>query len=524
MRFYLNSIFTDKDRQQMSELGISESQVSDQLIIFREGIPAIKLQKPCTVGDGIITLKNSDVKKYSDIYTEAQAEGRAMKFVPASGAATRMFKLLIKFNQKLNKIDKAEIEKEASKENNHKELLKFIERIRRFAFFNDLKEVLSKKGIDIEDRIQQGKFKEIVNALISEDGLNYAELPKGLIKFHKYNSTERTAFEEHLVETAAYCKDKDGKARIHFTISLEHDQRILTYIESIRNKYEDDIHFDIKYSFQNPATNTIAVDMQNNPFRLDDGSILFRPGGHGALLENLNNLNGDIVFMKNIDNVVPDRLKGETYKYKRILGGLLVELQQNVFKYLQKLNNGENNSQLINEVMEFSRNELSVIIPKHINNASNEEQKQFLINKLNRPTRVCGIVKNEGEPGGGPFWVEDKNGNFSLQVVEAAQVDNKPEQKEIWQSATHFSPTDFVCAVRDFNGNPFNLMKYRDPDAGFITKKSQDGRDLKALELPGLWNGSMAFWNTIFVEVPIITFNPVKTILDLLRPNHQPVN
>jgi hypothetical protein len=519
----LGSIFSENDIRQMSEMGIDETKALEQLKIFKNGIPEIKLQRPCTVGDGIKVLKNSDGEKYSKSYSEVEASGRSMKFVPASGAATRMFKLLINFNNKFGKIEKEKIEEEASKNEKYKKLLKFINGIRDYAFFKDLKNVLTENGFDIEQEIQKGQFKEIVNALISEDRLNYTELPKGLIKFHKYDSGERTAFEEHLVEAAAYCKDEKGKATIHFTISQEHEQKIQDHIESIRGKYENDVSFDINYSFQKPSTNTIAVDMQNNPFRLKDGSILFRPGGHGALLENLNDLNGDIIFIKNIDNVVPDRLKGETYKYKRILAGILGELQQTIFNYLDKLHNIKNDSELLSEVMEFSSNELSVFIPDHIKNASSEERKNFLINKLNRPIRVCGMVKNEGEPGGGPFWVEDKNRNISLQVVEAAQVDSDNKaQIEIWKSATHFSPTDFVCGVRDFNGEPFDLMKYRDPDAGFITKKSQDGRELKALELPGLWNGSMAYWNTIFVEVPIITFNPVKTILDFLRPNHQP--
>lgn len=523
-RFHLNSVFSEKDIRQMAKIGISKSQALKQIQIFSKGIPPIKLKKPCTIGAGIKVLQNVDVNEYTANYQEAVKMGRIMKFVPASGAATRMFKLLIKFNNENNRIDIKEIEKKAEGSEEHKNFLKFLKGIEDYAFFNDLKKVLTHKGINIEQQVEEGQFKELVNAIISEDGLNYAELPKGLIKFHRYDSGARTAFEEHLVEATSYCEDSSGNARIHFTISPEHESIVRSHIESVRDKYEkDDTRFEVNYSFQKPSTNTIAVDMQNNPFRTGDGSILFRPGGHGALLENLNEIKGDIIFIKNIDNVVPDRLKGETYKYKRILAGLLVELQQTIFDYLDKLYGTKNEPELLKEVMEFSRNDLSVLIPNQVHNTSIEGQKQFLISKLNRPIRVCGMVKNQGEPGGGPFWIEDKDGNISLQVVEAAQVDkDNPIQKEIWQSATHFSPTDFVCAVQNFKGNPFDLMNHRDPDAGFITQKSQDGRELKALELPGLWNGSMAFWNTIFVEVPIITFNPVKTILDLLRPNHQP--
>ena len=523
-RFHLNSVFSEKDIRQMAKIGISKSQALKQIQIFSKGIPPIKLKKPCTIGAGIKVLQNVDVNEYTANYQEAVKMGRIMKFVPASGAATRMFKLLIKFNNENNRIDIKEIGNRAESSKEHKDFLKFLKGIEDYAFFNDLKKVLTHKGINIEQQVEEGQFKELVNAIISEDGLNYAELPKGLIKFHRYDSGARTAFEEHLVEATSYCEDSSGNARIHFTISPEHESIVRSHIESVRDKYEkDDTRFEVNYSFQKPSTNTIAVDMQNNPFRTGDGSILFRPGGHGALLENLNEIKGDIIFIKNIDNVVPDRLKGETYKYKRILAGLLVELQQTIFDYLDKLYGTKNEPELLKEVMEFSRNDLSVLIPNQVHNTSIEGQKQFLISKLNRPIRVCGMVKNEGEPGGGPFWIEDKDGNISLQVVEAAQVDkDNPIQKEIWQSATHFSPTDFVCGVQNFKGNPFDLMNHRDPDAGFITQKSQDGRELKALELPGLWNGSMAFWNTIFVEVPIITFNPVKTILDLLRPNHQP--
>lgn len=508
----------------MAELGVSEEKALEQLEIFKKGIPPIRLQRPCTVGDGITVLDDSEIKSYSQVYREAAAEGRMMKFVPASGAASRMFKTLLKFDNELEKIDRAEVEKNAQSDDDYADLLKFIRGIRNYAFFEELKGILNRKGIDIEERIQQGRFKEIVNAVIAGDGLNYAELPKGLIKFHQYNSEARTALEEHLVEAAAYCKDKEGIARIHFTISPEHEETVREHIESVRHKYEQDgVRLEVTFSFQKPSTDTIAVDMENNPFRLDDGTILFRPGGHGALLENINELNGDIIFIKNIDNVAPDRLKGETYKYKRVLGGLLVELQQTVFGYLDRLSEENDNPHLIAEALDFARNRLLIDIPDEITSAPAEKQRQFLLEKLNRPIRVGGMVKNEGEPGGGPFWVESPDGAVSMQVVEAAQVNNAdPRQEEIWHSATHFSPTDFVCAVRDFRGKPFDLMKFRDPDSGFITKKSQNGRDLKALELPGLWNGSMAYWNTVFVEVPIITFNPVKTILDLLRPNHQP--
>ncbi|MFQ5584772.1 MAG: DUF4301 family protein, partial [Calditrichia bacterium] len=317
---------------------------------------------------------------------------------------------------------------------------------------------------------------------------------------------------------------KSNTARIHFTVSREHAAIVKKHIEDVRPLYErGKVTLKVAYSSQKPSTNFIAVDLENKPFRLPDGRLLFRPGGHGALLENLSNLRGDIVIIKNIDNVVPDRLKGETYKYKRILGGYLVVLRETTFRYLELLETGNPDMELIEEVSCFAREKLLANLPGDFQEKNDEEKRKILFSILNRPIRVCGMVRNVGEPGGGPFWVIDGSGSISLQVVESSQVDtNSPPQAKIWKSATHFSPTDFLCSVRDYKEKPFDLLKFRDSTAGFIAYKSRDGRDLKSIELPGLWNGGMAFWNSIFVEVPIITFNPVKTILDLLRKEHLP--
>ena len=296
------------------------------------------------------------------------------------------------------------------------------------------------------------------------------------------------------------------------------------HLEEVRPLYEDpDTTYEITFSEQEPASDTIAVDMNSEPFRDSEGRLLFRPGGHGALLRNLNGLRGDVVFLKNIDNVVPDRLKGETTRYRKALGGYLVELQDILFGYLRRLCAGERDGRLIHEMVEFLRQRFPSSVPDHLDRLSEKEKADFLFARLNRPTRVCGMVRNEGEPGGGPFWVRHADGTLSPQIVESSQVDMKSEeQKAVWAASTHFNPVDLVCGVRDFRGNPFNLMDYTDPDTGFISVKSKDGLDLKALELPGLWNGAMARWNTVFVEVPSSTFNPVKTVLDLLRPAHQP--
>jgi hypothetical protein len=346
-----------------------------------------------------------------------------------------------------------------------------------------------------------------------------------LLKFHQYSNGRRTAFEEHLVEAADYVKDAHGLCRLHFTVSSEHQKRFEGLLEEVRHRYEKNYNarFQVDFSLQKRSTDTIAVDIYNQPFREKDGKLLFRPGGHGALIENLNDLKGDIIYIKNIDNVATDRIKGPTFLWKKILAGCLIELQKKIFTYLERLVAQKPDEQFLDEVTDFARERLCLTPPNSWQRKSIREKREFLLNKLNRPLRVCGMVKNEGEPGGGPFWVEGKDGALSMQIVESAQVDpNSNEQQAIFASGTHFNPVDIVCGVRDYIGDPFDLWNYIDADAVFISQKSKDGRNLKALELPGLWNGAMANWITLFVEVPIITFNPVKTINDLLRKEHQP--
>jgi len=350
-------------------------------------------------------------------------------------------------------------------------------------------------------------------------------LPKALLHFHLYPDGPRRAFEEHLVEAAHYAADKKGVARVHFTVSPEHQQEFEEAVESARTKYENHfgIHFNISFSQQKSSTDTMAVDMDNEPFRNEDGSLLFRPGGHGALIENLNDLKGEIIFVKNIDNIVPDRLRDTTYLYKKVIGGLLFRLQEKAFYYLDKLEEGNLSDEELDEIKTFAREQLNIFIPVAYEGYEKIEKIDFLFNKINRPMRVAGMVKNEGEPGGGPFWVVNEQDEWSLQIVESSQMNLKDaEQQKIVSGATHFNPVDLVCGVRDYQGNPFDLREFVDPQTGFISVKSKDGRELKALELPGLWNGAMADWITLFVEAPLVTFNPVKTINDLLRPQHQP--
>ena len=447
-----------------------------------------------------------------------------MKFVPASGAASRMFKSLLSAYHRYEEIKADQGQIKLEEDPDFQALKKTIKDLRRFAFFDDLKSCMTKDDLDIEALLSQADYAPILEYLLTPKGIDIAGLPKGLIPFHQYLDHHRTPFEEHMVEANVYARDKDGVIRLHFTVPETYQDAIKEHIEAAQAHFNlSGGRYEITYSTQKPSTDTIAVDIDNQPFRDQEGRLLFRPGGHGALLENLNDLKGDITFIKNIDNIVPDRLKSTTYTYKRALGGYLTELQDQIFEYLKRLSRKDLDQAFLNEVFDFINQRLSIIPPDAVTQGSMGKQVEFLVDRLNRPLRICGIVKNEGEPGGGPFWVEHEDGTLSKQVIESAQVDMHTDvQKEIWQSSTHFSPVDLVCGVRDYSGNPFNLMEYRDPDTGFISIKSKDGRELKALELPGLWNGSMAFWNTVFVEVPVITFNPVKTILDLLRKEHQP--
>ncbi len=515
-------MFTDNDLKQLKEKGIDIKVVEKQLENFKKGFPYINLVAPATVGNGISAFSEEEVEKWEKFYEDHFAEHEILKFVPASGAASRMFKHLHEFRQKYKGTPEDIAAYEADKSFNS--VYNFFTNIRKFAFFEDLKSVLAKDGYDIDELLEKKDFNVILDYFLGEKGLGYSKLPKGLLLFHNYEDGPRAALEEHLVEAARYAVNKDGVATVHFTVSPEHQEKFQNKVDEKKGKYEKQygVTFDISYSQQKPSTDTVAVDMNNEPFRDEDGTILFRPGGHGALIENLNDLKGDIIFIKNIDNVVPDRLKDTTVQYKKVIGGLLINLQDQTFEYLDELEDGNLSDEKLKEIEDFAKNKLNIFIPDAYEGYEKIEKIDFLYNKLNRPIRVCGMVKNEGEPGGGPFWVKNENDELSLQIIESSQIDfSKPDQKEIVSKATHFNPVDLVCGVSDYKGEPFDLREFVDPNTGFISQKSKDGRDLKALELPGLWNGAMADWNTIFVETPLITFNPVKTVNDLLREQHQ---
>jgi len=512
----------NSDLEQIKNKGIDLSVVEKQLDNFKKGFPYIDLYAPAVSGNGIVTFSEEEANNMEKYFEDNYSDYEILKFVPASGAASRMFKLLHEFRQKY--LGTKEDIRAYEDDKGFNSVYYFFENIKKFAFYEQLKEVMATDGLDIDSLIARKDFNPVLDYFLTEKGLGYSKLPKGLLLFHRYEDGPRMALEEHLVEAARYAVNADGKASVHFTVSPEHQSAFEAAVNAKKGKYESEygVTFDVTYSQQKPSTDTIAVDLSNNPFRNEDGSILFRPGGHGALIENLNDLQGEIVFVKNIDNVVSDRLREPTVLYKKVIGGLLFDMQEQVFDYLEMLEDGNVSEKELEDIKNFAQNQLNIFIPDAYEGYDSMEKIDFLFNKLNRPMRVCGMVKNEGEPGGGPFWIKDENDELSLQIVESSQIDfSKPDQKEIVSKSTHFNPVDLVCGVRNFKGEPFDLTDFVDPQTGFISQKSKDGKDLKAQELPGLWNGAMADWITLFVETPLITFNPVKTINDLLREQHQ---
>ncbi|MBW2595073.1 MAG: DUF4301 family protein [Deltaproteobacteria bacterium] len=504
------NLFTESDLKIIEKEGLTAEEASSQLEILCDGMTPLKLDRPCSIGDGIVVIPDSDREVLISIHNQAAAKGRMTKFVPASGAASRMFRSWFNYYE--------------TKDFNDTEEAEFLKKqIPLFAFYDDLTRVVSRDGHDIRNILGEDT-RVILEYILTPKGLNYAHLPKALLKFHAYPDHNRTSLEEHLVEATMYVQDYRHICRIYITVSGEHRSAVEDYILSIREYYETgyNIKLEISLSVQLSSTDTIAVDMEDKPFRDEKGGLVFRPGGHGALLKNLNAIEEDIIFVKNIDNIVPDRLKPETVLYKKILGGYLVKLQEEIFHYLRFLNENELNEKQFSGIADFCREKLCAVLPSDFEEFPDTRKKGFVFDMLNRPLRVCGMVRAEGEPGGGPFWVKGKDGAQSLQIVEEAQIDAKSEeQKAIWKSSTYFNPVDLVCGIRDYRGEKFDLERYVDKDTHIVSDKSYEGKFLKVLELPGLWNGSMARWNTVFVEVPLATFNPAKTAEDLLRDEHQ---
>ena len=506
-------MLTPNDILQLKTKNLTESQIDEQLSYFIKGFPYSQLKASASVEKGIMLLAENEQNGYIEIWDDyLKDKKRITKFVPASGAASRMFKDLFSFLSA--SYDKPETDFEKV----------FFDRIKYFAFYNKLNDTcVANEGKDIAGLITEGRYKDVVANLLEEKGLDYGSLPKGLLLFHNYNEGVRTAMEEHLSEGAMYAANAEGNVTVHFTVSPEHLSFFKKLVEEKTPLYEKKfgVKYDLSFSTQQSDTDTIAVDLANAPFRDVKGKLVFRPGGHGALIQNLNALDADIIFVKNIDNVVPDSFKDATVRYKKVIAGVLVSLQKRIFEYVRLIESGDYTHEQVEEMIYFLQDELCIknTETKYLEDV---ELVLYIKRKLLRPLRVCGMVKNVGEPGGGPFLAVNPDGTVSPQVIESSQVDmDNSEAKNIYEKGSHFNPVNLVCAVKDVNGNKYNLPDFVDKNTGFISQKSKDGRELKALELPGLWNGSMSDWNTVFVEVPIETFNPVKTVNDLLRPQHQ---
>lgn len=505
-------MLSNQDLKQIAERGITPDAIEHQLLQIKEGFPFLKIESAAAVGRGIFSPGKQQLEKYVSDWTSYLNDNHTIvKFVPASGAASRMFKNLFAFLSADYDVPTTDFEKT------------FFSNIKKFAFKKDLcDKCKTNEGKCVCDLIKDGLYKAVISNLLEEKGLNYGQLPKGLLLFHNYDDGPRTPMEEHLVEAALYA-NSGGHANIHFTVSHAHLDLFKKKVGECLAKFEEkfNVKFNVSFSEQKPSTDTIAANLDNTPFRNEDGSLLFRPGGHGALIENLNEIDADIIFIKNIDNVVPDRIKDETVLYKKLIAGILVDTQKTVFDYLRILDENDVKDETLDEISNFLENILCCHNPKY-NLYSHEEKVAYLKSKLNRPMRVCGVVKNVGEPGGGPFLCYNQDGTISPQILESSQIDsNNSEYIRMFKEGTHFNPVDLVCATKNYKGKHFDLPKFVDRQTGFISSKSKNGKDLKALELPGLWNGAMSDWNTIFVEVPIGTFNPVKTVNDLLREQHQ---
>lgn len=510
---------SDDDFIQMAAHGVSPEDIARQLDIFRKGIPKANLDRPAVKNDGIRVLSETEHEAFALLFDSVKDGRKLKKFVPASGAASRMFKFLIEFR---NEFDlEAETVNGFINRKGATELEVFLAGLEKFPFYDQVRSALRQREPEFEAFTRDRQVLCFIDTMLSEKALDFATQPKGILPFHRYFDHVAAPVEEHLNEGAYYAAS-NRESYIHFTVSQQHRKRFEEVIAQVRDKIakRSGNAITINFSYQKKSTDSISVDERNRPCR-HEGELLFRPGGHGALIHNLGALDADIVFIKNIDNVIQNHI-GEITRYKKSLGGLLVSIQEKVFRYLDQLDNGANDA-LLSEIRGFVDTELSLSIIEDFDKFTADNKVSYLRDKLNRPIRVCGMVRNEGEPGGGPFWVRSPKGDLSLQIVESAQVDHDNKaQLAVLRNATHFNPVDLVCGIRDHKGRKFDLVQFVDPDTGFIVEKNKHGRLVKSYELPGLWNGAMAKWITVFVEVPLITFNPVKTVNDLLKPAHQP--
>ena len=497
--------------------------LENQFQILKNGIPKINLERPAIINDGITAISLEEANYFANLFDDKKSKLKLKKFVPASGAASRMFKFLTEFLNDF-KLGEESINAYINRKKD-KNLPIFLVAKEKLPFYEAILDVAKKSLPDFESWEKDTRDFGFIKTMLSAKYFDYANKPKGVLPFHQYQTHTATAIEEHLNECAFYAAS-NGKSNLHFTVSEEHQTGFEDIVSQVITKIESktNTEIDVQYSYQNKATDVIAVDLEGKPFRDENDAIVFRPGGHGALIENLNNLNADIIFIKNIDNVIQNHIQ-EIALYKKALGGILLQYQENIFKFMKKLNDSAISNDDLNEIVTYIKSKLNIIIKEDFTKYTKESKVEHLQSILNRPIRVCGMVKNEGEPGGGPFWVIDKKGKTFLQIIESSQIDAKDErQKNIFDSATHFNPVDLVCGIKDYNGQKFELSKFVDANSGFIVEKNNKAKIIRAYELPGLWNGGMAKWMTIFVEVPLLTFNPVKTVNDLLKPAHQPQN
>lgn len=511
-------MFSNKDVSLLKNRGVNISDAEKQIEHLISGTKYVKLLAPALANNGIIVSDEDAIKEWLRIYNDEVVNYKLVKFVPASGAASRMFKRIqeVLATNPLPGIEDLYADEDFYSVGNT------IKNIDKFAFASDLADCLKLNSSKLSDWLNKGNYILLLKQMVSDGGLGLASLPKGLIAFHNYGEKSRTSFEEHIAEGAEYINSGNNILNLHFTVSPEHRQDFENLVDKIRDYYENsfNIKLNIEFSEQKISTDTLALGADGKAFRNNDGSLLFRPGGHGALIENLNSLEYDIVFVKNIDNVVPQTMMSETVKFKKALGGLLLSVRKTIHEFLELSDHSSITDETVNAMAIFAHKELHLEDVSVISDTKSKIKRLKEI--LNRPIRVCGMVKNTGEPGGGPFWAENQFGKPSLQIIEKAQIDlSKHDQKSIFEKSTHFNPVDLVCSITDYKGEAFDLTKFRDNNTYFVAEKTKDGKDLKALELPGLWNGAMADWITLFVEVPLSTFNPVKEINDLLRPEHQ---
>lgn len=513
-----SDLFTPSDLAAMAALGIDPSEAARHVALLTDPPPAAPLVRPCTRGDGVERLAEERHRDLLSLFEEAEKAGRLSKFVPASGAATRMFQSLQRALDDVSATWFDWTERAARGDRGAAEVVQLVERLEELPFADELR-LAAGEEVFADPR---GRLTELLSALLLPSGLGYASRPKGLVPFHAEEEGARTPFEEHLVEAGLTARAASGLTRVHFTVAGESRADFEALLERHRPELERRLHarFDVTFSVQERATDTLAAGLDGRPFRTPQGDLLFRPGGHGALLRNLAATGGDLVFVKNVDNVVPDARKGPTLLWKRLLAGRLVEVERRVRHLLALLDDG--GARAADEALAYLRETFDEATAG-ADDLSPASRAAWARARLARPLRVCGVVKNEGEPGGGPFWVRGRDGRLSRQIVESAEVNLADSgQKALWSGGSYFNPVDLVVSLRDPSGRPWDLARFVDDDAVFVSRKAHRGVELLALERPGLWNGAMAFWNTLFVEVPISTFAPVKTVLDLLRPEHRP--